>query len=106
MDQFVYCRCLQAASAHAIDDGLSEVRWRRQAFGLDETFGAVVESDQVGKCSADVDRYKYHALMPRSPADPAPSATRSLAPWAREFKAAVTEDELVEQWRHPLPSAP
>src|SRR5665213_4575601 len=60
MDQLVDLARLNATFLEAVDDALGEFRWRGQALGLHEGLRLVVEPDQVGERSADIDRNENH----------------------------------------------
>ena len=55
----------EPALVQAVDDALDQIVRRRQAFGVDEAPGFVVETDQVGKGAADIDRDGNHVSTPR-----------------------------------------
>ena len=61
VDQLIDRGGFEAALADAIDDALHELRRRREALGLDEAPGLVVEPDQIGERSPDVDGDDDHA---------------------------------------------
>src|SRR5206468_11939765 len=75
VDQFVDRRGLDAALAQAIDDALHQMRRGGQAFRLHELLGLLIEADEVGESSADINRNHKHANAPR-PHYSSPGLTR------------------------------
>ena len=63
MDQFIDGACGQSALLQTIDNALDQIGRRREAFCVDETPGAVVKTNQIGKCAADIDGNGNHALI-------------------------------------------
>ena len=65
VDQLVDGGGLKPALADAVEDPLAELMRRREALGLDEFAGLVVEADEVGKSPADVDGDDDHCRASR-----------------------------------------
>ena len=112
VDQFVDGAGFESALADAIDDALDQMRRRRQALGLDEALGAVVEPDQIGECAANIDCNDDHApspcripsRKPRVVIRPKPDAASCLL-CARTGHGPIqtlgrrlAEEALVKQW--------
>ena len=53
-----------AALLEAVDHAVSQLGRRGQALGLEERPRLLVETDQIGECSAYINRYKDHAVTP------------------------------------------
>ena len=55
---------LEPALGDAVDDALHQIGRGRQALGFQEALGPLVEPDQIGKSSANIDGNDDHALTP------------------------------------------
>ena len=64
VDQLVDGGGLDAALAQAVDDALHELRRRGEALGLHERLRRLVEADEVGEGSADIDGDDKHVGRP------------------------------------------
>jgi hypothetical protein len=63
VDQLIDGAGGQAALAQTIDNALDQIGRCREALGVDEASGTVVEPNQIGKRAANIDGNGNHALI-------------------------------------------